>query len=48
LYFFAGLLVVALFFSLLIRKDIKRLKQKNEKEALETSSVTPVLETVEI
>lgn len=47
LYFFVGLLVVALIFSLLIRLDIKRLRNINAKEVATPAGVSPVLEAVE-
>jgi OFA family oxalate/formate antiporter-like MFS transporter len=47
LYFFAGLLIVALVFSLLIRLDIKRLRNLKAEKIATPEAVTPVLETVE-
>ncbi|MCC8361124.1 L-lactate MFS transporter [Salinimicrobium sediminilitoris] len=47
LYFFAGLLVVALIFSFLIQRDIKKLKAKNLKTEIKAEPVTPVLEVLE-
>ncbi len=47
LYFFAGLLVVALIFSLLIRLDIKRLRNLRAEQITTPKEVTPILETVE-
>ncbi|MHA6278640.1 L-lactate MFS transporter [Salinimicrobium sp. CAU 1759] len=47
LYFFAGMLVVALVFSLLIRLDIKRLRELKTEKIPTPEAVTPVLETVE-
>lgn len=47
LYFFAGLLALALFFSLLIRRDIKKLREKNNLKTVEAQPVTPVLEVME-
>jgi MFS transporter, OFA family, oxalate/formate antiporter len=46
LYFFAGLLAIALVFSLLIRRDIKKLREKNIKNEVKTQPLTPVFETV--
>ncbi|WP_051205311.1 L-lactate MFS transporter [Salinimicrobium xinjiangense] len=46
LYFFAGLLGIALLFSFLIRRDIKKLREKNIKNEIEAQPLTPVLETV--
>ncbi len=47
LYFFAGLLVVALIFSFLIQRDIKKLKVKNLKTEIKAKPVTPVLKVLE-
>lgn len=47
LYFFVGLLVIALVFSLLIRKDINRLRENSRNNVLKPEQVTPVLEAVE-
>ena len=47
LYFFAGLLIVALIFSLLIRLDIKRLQNLKAEKVMTPEAVSPVLETVE-
>lgn len=47
LYFFAGLLVIALFFSFLIRRDIKKLRQQSTRTKVKTQPLTPVLEVVE-
>ncbi len=46
LYFFAGLLVVALIFSFLIQRDIKKLKAKNLKTEIKAEPVSPALEVV--
>ncbi|MCY2688561.1 L-lactate MFS transporter [Salinimicrobium sp. TH3] len=46
LYFFAGLLVVALIFSFLIQRDIKKLKAKNLRTEIRTQPVSPGLEVV--
>ena len=46
LYFFAGLLVIALIFSFLIQKDIKKLKVRNLQNEVKTKPVTPVLDAV--
>ncbi len=47
LYFFAGLLVVALIFSFLIRIDIKKLREFNTNKSISAEPASPILEPVE-